>query len=610
MADTLYKVETGSVGPDTKPIYDVFFGNEHIQDPSDPRLKGINIPDLPGGTAPSGFQSAFNAPMNTDIANPVGSSDASPLKLQADKLQKEITAGLANYGITPPAQAGVDPNAQSFADRQTQLDQRKAEDTASIDKSFQLSKEQLQADQETQLAQATGRTRIGGFFTQLEAQDILKMEQQHSRNIAALEGQHQSSLQEARRAYEDENYKLASDKVKEAKDYQAQIDQQKQTYFNNVLQYQQMRTPITEANDAIRKWAIDSMTKYPSGFANLSPTDLTNLTPADIQAKILASTEYKQGIAYKNQQIANEKRLASGYGLIGGGSGGGTGTGTGTGIGLSDTGTNFWAQAASSGVNMNSLLPSLGMGTAAVATKSRLLEKIASNAQTLGIDGATFGAMVTDSRAKQKAYSSLQQVGAQTLVNENNANKNFQQLIGLAQKVDAGTLNTSIPFLNEWIRSGQLKASGNANVNNFMALLTTSLTEYAKVVSGTTSGAAVSDTANRQAQDLLSRGMNTKTIQSFAQTAAQEMKNRTDSYNSALQGLFGDIKNLEDSTGGLGGVNTDMSTIESDIKTATNDTANYQSREQLAQDISNHYGISIDDAQRRVNQIWTDNLKR
>src|SRR3990167_11413629 len=56
---SLSKVGTSAVGPDGKPIYDVFAGQEHIQDPSDPRLKGIDIAGLPEGTAPKEFKSKF-----------------------------------------------------------------------------------------------------------------------------------------------------------------------------------------------------------------------------------------------------------------------------------------------------------------------------------------------------------------------------------------------------------------------------------------------------------------------------------------------------------------------------------------------------------------------
>lgn len=55
----LSKVPTQGVGPSGEPIFDVFAGQEHITDPNDPRLKGVNIPNLPTGQAPTGFKSKF-----------------------------------------------------------------------------------------------------------------------------------------------------------------------------------------------------------------------------------------------------------------------------------------------------------------------------------------------------------------------------------------------------------------------------------------------------------------------------------------------------------------------------------------------------------------------
>lgn len=250
------------------------------------------------------------------------------------------------------------------------------------------------------------------------------------------------------------------------------------------------------------------------------------------------------------------KVIAKGQPFVVGGGSGPNGGGT-----LTTEANNFWAQAAASGVNMNSLIPSLGMGASAVAEKSAILQNIASNAKKLNIDGTTFGAILTDKRAKAKTYAQLQTVGSQTKVNEDNANKNFTQLIGLAQKVDAKKLNTAIPVLDNWIRSGEVYATGDADINNFMGVLTSTLTEYAKVVSGATTGAAVKEGANEQAQKLLNAGLSAATIQSFANTAKQEMGNRTSSYDDALKGLFGDIKNYDDTnTGGLGTTTADAVT--------------------------------------------------
>jgi hypothetical protein len=205
------------------------------------------------------------------------------------------------------------------------------------------------------------------------------------------------------------------------------------------------------------------------------------------------------------------------------------------------------------------------MGSAGVAAKTKLLNEIANNAITLGINGSTFGAMITDSKAKQATYTTLQKNASQTAVNENNANKNFAQLIGLAEKVDNSVYKTGSPILDNWIRSGTLATTGNADVNNFLALLTTTLTEYAKVVSGANTGAAVTEGANTQAQKLLSAGLSASTIKSFAVQAEKEMSNRTTSYNNALNDLFGSIKDITDTSGGGLGIKTGATTTSTPV---------------------------------------------
>ena len=73
----LSKVPTQGIGPDGKPIYDVFAGQEHIQDPSDPRLKGIDIAGLPTGQAPTFFKSKFEQGFNQYNAETGGKGEGS-----------------------------------------------------------------------------------------------------------------------------------------------------------------------------------------------------------------------------------------------------------------------------------------------------------------------------------------------------------------------------------------------------------------------------------------------------------------------------------------------------------------------------------------------------
>ena len=233
---------------------------------------------------------------------------------------------------------------------------------------------------------------------------------------------------------------------------------------------------------------------------------------------------------------------------------------------MSDSSVNFWAQAGASGVNMNGLLPSVGMGTAAVQIKTKLLNQMAENASTLGIDGHTFASMISDSKAKQAAMKQLQVQGSQTVVNEQSASKYFDTLSGLASKVDESVWATGAPILDNWIKTGTLETTGNADVNNFTTQMTEALTEYAKVMSGQTTGAGVTQYAAEIAKGLLDKGFNASTIKSFIKVAKGNMSDRITSFDSALQGLFGNIETIQNSSGGLG---TGVGTSESITKQNT-----------------------------------------
>lgn len=259
---------------------------------------------------------------------------------------------------------------------------------------------------------------------------------------------------------------------------------------------------------------------------------------------------------YNQQQLNKPIQVSPGSQLINPITGeviSGSATGT-NGLALTPQTTQFLSEVSNSGVNLDSLVPSFGNGAAGSLAKQQIFNNIAKNASALGIDGATFGAMLTDSRAKTATYTALQKQGSQTKVNEDTAIKNFNQLEDLSQKVanDPTLIQSSIPVLQKWLLNGQLALTGNPNVNNFMGTLTTALTEYAKVVSGATTGAAVTDSANGAAQQLLNAGLSPAAISSFVANATKEMANRTSSYDDALKGLFGNIKDLGDTSGGLG----------------------------------------------------------
>src|SRR3990167_8166861 len=95
----LSRVGTGSVGPDGKPIYDVFSGGEHIQDPNDPRLKGIDIAGLPEGQAPTNFKSKFESGFQDAVAAGASGTQGSAV-VQQYAPSKQVNANVDNFFAT------------------------------------------------------------------------------------------------------------------------------------------------------------------------------------------------------------------------------------------------------------------------------------------------------------------------------------------------------------------------------------------------------------------------------------------------------------------------------------------------------------------------------
>lgn len=296
-ANSLYKVATGSTGAGGEAVYDVFSGSEHIADPADARLKGVDIKTLPDGTTPTDFKSQFLPAVSSGL---VGGSDR--IQAQMNDMNTQIKNGLAQYSITPPETditKIMGPMNDILKSYQDTLKDRNTQDTANIDKSFQNQEEQLKISQDEQVAQAEGRTRIGGFFTQLEAQDILKMKRQFDLDMSSLKGQHQQALQTANRAYEDGNFNLAKEQLQNAKDAEAQINQRQQAYFQDVQAYNQMSTPVKAMKDAQLQTITGLIQKYPDAFADVlnDPAKMLDMTGQEVMHRVMGSDSYKRELS-------------------------------------------------------------------------------------------------------------------------------------------------------------------------------------------------------------------------------------------------------------------------------------------------------------------------
>ena len=190
-------------------------------------------------------------------------------------------------------------------------------------------------------------------------------------------------------------------------------------------------------------------------------------------------------------------------------------------------------------------LPALGMGTAAATEKMAILNGIAQRAQTLGISGGQMAAIMSDKKSAQAELTNLSKTQGQMTVNETTASSNFDQVLQQMNTLPPKTFNT---FLNSFIQTGAIQA-GNPNIQPFADLLTTTLNEYGKVITGQTGGSAMSDAARKEAQGMLSVAANPQTFRNFVSTAKQEMGNRVSAYATAKDSIFNLIQDPQGETG-------------------------------------------------------------
>ncbi len=188
--------------------------------------------------------------------------------------------------------------------------------------------------------------------------------------------------------------------------------------------------------------------------------------------------------------------------------------------------------------------PSLGLGTAAQVQNAR--------ASVLNVAGAIASAAGTTLPELQAEYSanedSLTTILPQantTILNATNATTNFNNLVSLSQNMDASTPTLAIPILEKWLQTGQVEAGGNQQVNDYVSYLTTSLTEYAKVVTGQNSGAGVTQFANEEAQGLLNAGLSASAVQNWVSTVAQP------AMSSRVNASIGQVNTISSTIGDL-----------------------------------------------------------
>ncbi len=446
--------------------------------PTNPLLTRTDVTssiDAPGGLVYKQFSDGTYARVNLTTGEATSASSSDYQLAQQLKTANDSLSNLQN-GILSPEQ-------------QSQVDNIKSQFTSLIEK------------QQTDNANRVGATSLAenlyGMGNTISGQgEIAKVVNDGAQKVADLQSRMADAISKMKQGF------LSDD-----------MDTVKLAYDTYNTSQQEVEKSITSIKDAVQKaqdktdsrnssFALSMMKKYGDTEDPITEFD----TPAQVMQKLAKSPKYQQDQAVTSSLTPEENQ--------------------------------FWADMAVSGVGKDISIPGLGLGKTATEAKIQILKTIASNAQKLGLSASDVAQSINDKSAAAKTYQRVLTQGSLISAAENKVEQDFGLVKKLGSEIKQSDLDTGIPLLQDWIRTGELAATNNPKLNNYLNVLTTTLTAYGRVVAGSTGAAGITKAANDEAQSLLRKGLSVSSVNDFIDNGAiPEMKNTISGYNSSLKNL-------------------------------------------------------------------------
>lgn len=167
------------------------------------------------------------------------------------------------------------------------------------------------------------------------------------------------------------------------------------------------------------------------------------------------------------------------------------------------------------------------------ATKMKIMNRSAEIERAGGNDAA---ATVLDRQNFKANQLSLNKVTSQKNM-IGSFEKTFEKNLALTEELSKKVDRTGSPLLNRGIQAWRTGVSGDPETKGFINALTTARDEYAKILSGATGAAGITDSARAEAEKLFSTIDSPETFAYVANVARQETHNRM----SSLDEQIGDI---------------------------------------------------------------------
>ena len=157
---------------------------------------------------------------------------------------------------------------------------------------------------------------------------------------------------------------------------------------------------------------------------------------------------------------------------------------------------------------------------------ANILDRARTQARDQGLDVDQALDVQQEFKANQLGLSALER--QRTLVGafEKTAIKNMDLAVRLGKKVG----RSGSPIVNEGLIAFKKNILGDPDTTAFVNAIIASRTEYAKVLSGATGAAGITDSARTEAKELFDSAFNQETLERVVEVARQEMTNRMDSF--------------------------------------------------------------------------------
>lgn len=172
-------------------------------------------------------------------------------------------------------------------------------------------------------------------------------------------------------------------------------------------------------------------------------------------------------------------------------------------------------------------------------TKRVIMNRAAQIAKENGNDAA---AAVIDRQSFAANKGALSKVTAQKNM-VGSFEKTFQKNLDLAMNLSGKVDRTGSPLINKAIQHWRTGISGDPETKGFINALTTAKDEYAKILSGATGAAGITDAARAESDKLFSTVDSPETLAYVAEVAKQEAHNRMTSFDEQLKEITGSMGN-------------------------------------------------------------------